>query len=180
MQLPKAKNTSRSESSVSYKDHPFPWRRYALAVVATVVTLVIRLLLASWMGERPFLILFILPIVISAYVGGVGPGLLCTVLVGLSTDYFVMPPVHSFGFAQPLDFAQWTFLLVLGTLISLLSDGAHGSTAKPLYTTGMSAQRKVQGGFGFALACLGLVGSHLTSQSSGSARILSWWRIPGR
>jgi hypothetical protein len=57
------------------------WGVYALAVVIAAATLLGRLALASWTGDRPVLILFVIPIILSAYVGGLGPGLVCTVLV---------------------------------------------------------------------------------------------------
>jgi hypothetical protein len=53
-------------------------------------------------------------------VGGLGPGLLATVLACLCTDFYLFPPVGSVWFERSLDFAQWLFLLLEGVLISVL------------------------------------------------------------
>ena len=55
--------------------HRSRWTMYGLAVAATVATLLLRLSLAPWVGDRPLLILFVIPILFSAYLGGLGPGL---------------------------------------------------------------------------------------------------------
>jgi len=44
------------------------------------VTLATRMELAGWFGDRPMLILFVLPIFLSAFVGGLGPGLVATAI----------------------------------------------------------------------------------------------------
>ena len=96
------------------------WRLYAFAAALTVVTLLLRLGMKPWDGGQPLLILFLFPIVISAYLGGMGPGLLATGLTCLLTDYFLVPPTHSFGFASPVAFAHWLFMLLVGVLTSVL------------------------------------------------------------
>ena len=96
------------------------WRLYLFVVVLTGVTLLLRLGMTPWDGGHPLLIVFLFPIVISAYIGGLKSGLLATVLAGLASYYFLLPPVHSFGFATPEIFAQWLFLLLIGVLISAL------------------------------------------------------------
>jgi len=96
-------------------------RAHGLAVVATATALLVRVALTSWIGDRPLLILFVIPIILSADAGGLGPGLLSTLLVALATDYFVMPPVFSFLIDQPVDIVHWLTLILTGALISVLS-----------------------------------------------------------
>jgi PAS domain S-box-containing protein len=138
------------------------WWAYGFAIVATGAALLARLALTSWMGDRPVLILFVIPIVLSAYAGGLGPGLLATVLSALATDYFVLPPAHSFLFKQPADTVIWLILVLAGVLISVLSGALHrsrnGSESEPADVELASTERKVGVGFAFALACLGVVG----------------------
>src|ERR1700684_4321802 len=63
---------------------------FALAV--TFATLGLRFAMARPLGPTPMLVIFIVPIVLSAYVGGLRPGLLATALsCGLSA-YFLLPP----------------------------------------------------------------------------------------
>jgi hypothetical protein len=57
---------------------PHRYRAYVLAVVLTISASISALLLrgapAEWVGNRPVLILVILPVIVSAYVGGLWPG----------------------------------------------------------------------------------------------------------
>ncbi|HEV7608565.1 MAG TPA: PAS domain S-box protein [Steroidobacteraceae bacterium] len=138
------------------------WRAYALACLLTTIVLLLRLALTPWVADRPLLILFFIPILISAYYGGLGPGLCATALVGIVTDYFVLPPFHGFWFEKPLDFAQWLFMLLEGVLISVLfadldrwRQRSPRDSAAAKHTT---TERKVRAGFVVALALLGTIG----------------------
>ena len=104
------------------------WLKYGLAVLMSILALATRLSLAYWIGsDRPLLILFHFFIIVTAYVGGLGPGLVSTVLIGLSVRYFVLPPVHTFSIERPADLVQWLLLIAGGTLISVLSGMLHRS-----------------------------------------------------
>lgn len=100
-------------------------RVYALAVLATVVTLAVRLTFKEWFADRPVLIFFLIPIILSAYLGGLGPGMVSTLLSAFSTNYFLIPPVGSFRFERFVDFSQWMLLIAAGALISLLNERLH-------------------------------------------------------
>jgi signal transduction histidine kinase len=76
-------------------------------------------------GDRPLLILFIFPIILSAYVGGLGPGLLSTFLAAAIVDYFLIPPTGSFIITQAHDLVQWLMLILNGAIISLLTEALH-------------------------------------------------------
>jgi len=138
------------------------WRPYVGAVALTVAALLMRLSITPWVGDRPILLIFVIPISICAYWGGLGPGLLATVLCAFATDYYVMPPAGVFWFDKPLDFAQWLFLILVGVLISVLfaeltrwRQGAqHEVSSKRNATT----ERKVRLGFAVAVAFLGTIG----------------------
>jgi PAS domain S-box-containing protein len=138
------------------------WRAYALACVLTASVLALRLALGPWVGDRPILILFFIPIVISAFYGGLGPGLLATALVGLVTDWYVLPPVGTLWFEKPLDFVQWLFMLLEGVLISVLFadlDRWRRRSTRDLPSAHQSAtERKVRVGFAIALTLLGTIG----------------------
>jgi PAS domain S-box-containing protein len=118
--------------------------------------------ISPWVGTRPILLLFVIPIVISAYLGGLGPGLFATVLTGVVVDWFVLQPPGSFGFSQPLDFAQWAFMLIIGVLISVLfaehDRWRRGRTDVNLENRHITTERKVRLGFAIALAFLGTIG----------------------
>jgi signal transduction histidine kinase len=139
------------------------WRAYIVAVGVTALVLVLRLSLAAWTGDRPGLVLFVIPIIVSAYLGGLGPGLLSTVLVGLSTNFFILEPTHSLTIAQPVDLGNWLTLLLEGALISVLTEELHRARRQyrdvALEPQSWATERKVQGSFVFALACVGVIGA---------------------
>ena len=108
------------------------WRAYGLALVTTAGALLVRLALTSWIGDRPILILFVVPILLSAYAGGLGPGLLATVLVAVATAYFVMPPISNFLLRQPVDTVHWSILILVGVLISILMGALRRSFARDI------------------------------------------------
>lgn len=78
------------------KLYPSPLLRYLVAVVAVAMALGIRLMLTPIIGHHgPFLV-FIVPVTLAAWYGGIGPGLLATLLSAACVDYFFMAPIHSF------------------------------------------------------------------------------------
>src|SRR5688572_33066125 len=82
------------------------WRAYAVALVLTLTMLGLRSALTSTLENRHFLIIFLLPIIVSAYLGGLWPGLFSTLLAALVTAWFVIPPVGSFAFETPVEIGR--------------------------------------------------------------------------
>jgi PAS domain S-box-containing protein len=78
-------------------------------------------------GQRPFLILFVFPIILSAYLWGLGPGLLSTLVAVISVDYFLIPPRGILSFTIEADLAHWIMLMVTGICISVLVEFLHRS-----------------------------------------------------
>jgi signal transduction histidine kinase len=72
------------------------------------------------MGEPPALILFVIPIIFSAYVGGAGAGLASSLVTAAST-HFLSP------FLIPFDWVEWVSLIIVGVLVSVLSEALHRS-----------------------------------------------------
>lgn len=99
---------------------------YAAAVVLTVVTLVARLTIGQGL-EGPTMIVFTIPIVLSAYFGGFGAGMFATVLSALGAAYFVLAPIDSFAVHSTTHRVQVLALLVIGTLISAICMLLHRS-----------------------------------------------------
>jgi signal transduction histidine kinase len=102
------------------------WWAYVLAVISTAATIIVRLALDSWAPNWPMLILFVIPIVFGAYVGGAGPGLLSTFVAAVST-YFLLRPGDIPSYSISFDFAQWVTFIIAGVLISLLNGALHRS-----------------------------------------------------
>ncbi len=102
------------------------WRAYVLAVLSTSATMISLLGLDAWALDQATLILFVIPIILSAYVGGAGPGLLSTFLAGVST-YFLSGPGDIPSYLISFNFVQWLTLIIAGVLISLLNEALHRS-----------------------------------------------------
>jgi len=102
-----------------------PWQAYAFAIVATAATLGLRLALVDQLRGRPTLIVFTVPIMLSAYMGGLRAGLLATVLSYFATSYYLLPPFHSFRVAFVVDRWDLFFLVLAGVAISVLSEALH-------------------------------------------------------
>lgn len=96
---------------------------YGLALLLPPAIMWTRLeLLHAWAGAHPTLILFLVPIIVSSYLGGAMPGLVATTLAAVGTSYFLLPPLGSLKMEQPVDMVQWTVLLMSGVLVSFLNE----------------------------------------------------------
>ncbi|NVN92941.1 MAG: PAS domain-containing protein [Desulfuromonadales bacterium] len=103
---------------------------YAFAVVMTLVTLLVRTSIAIPFVQRPMMILFMFPIILSALLGGLGPGLLSTALAACCVAFFALPPTHSFLISNSHDLLQWSFLVTNGVAVTLLSEMLQRTLAR--------------------------------------------------
>jgi PAS domain S-box-containing protein len=93
--------------------------RYAVAALSVVLAISVKLLIDPLVvQETPFLLIFG-AIMVSAWFGGLGPGLAATALSAAATDYFFLPPKGSFS-STGLEAAPIVGFVLEGTLISLL------------------------------------------------------------
>jgi len=90
-----------------------------------VATLAVRLALDGPLGGQPTLVIFTVPIMLSAYAGGLGAGLLATLLSYLAASYYLLPPLHSFAVASPAERWQQFFVAAAGIVISVLNEALH-------------------------------------------------------
>ena len=90
-----------------------------------MATLAVRLALDGPLGGQPTLVIFTVPIMLSAYAGGLGAGLLATLLSYLAASYYLLPPLHSFAVASPAERWQQFFVAAAGIVISVLNEALH-------------------------------------------------------
>jgi C4-dicarboxylate-specific signal transduction histidine kinase len=69
--------------------------RWLLPIVTVAAAVILGRLLDYYWQSTPFTSLFICAILISAWVGGFGPGLLAATLSVLAFDYYFLPPIFS-------------------------------------------------------------------------------------
>lgn len=106
------------------------WLGYLFAVSLPLLMLLVRSAIAVPIGDRPLLMLFMFPIILTAMLGGLGPGLTATVISALGTAYLVVPPINNVKIAASHDLIQWGFLLVNGVAVSFLSEMLRRSQAR--------------------------------------------------
>jgi PAS domain S-box-containing protein len=105
---------------------PVVWRmaptmmRYALAIVCVVAALLVTELLQHIM-DGPLWFVFLVAVMFSSWVGGLGPGLLAALLSILAIDYFFVPPLYAL--TLKIEYLPGTIIFgLLALLVSWLSD----------------------------------------------------------
>jgi PAS domain S-box-containing protein len=98
------------------------WAVYALAVIVPVAALALRMDISVSFGQRPLLILFMLPVIFCSLTGGLWPGLLATAISAIGIDYLAVPPVGSLEIESGHDLVQWLMLIGSGVLVSVMSE----------------------------------------------------------
>src|SRR5215468_1452761 len=102
--------------------------RYFVAIAATAVAFIARFLLKSVLGDVAPLLMFTLSVVVSAWYGGLGPGLLATALGALLGDYYFIQPFYSFLLRA--ERVEEAIFLGIGISISILSQARLSLLAK--------------------------------------------------
>jgi diguanylate cyclase (GGDEF)-like protein/PAS domain S-box-containing protein len=98
------------------------WLTYTFAILVTLLMLFVRLNMGPELGHRPLMVLFMLPIILSALLGGFGPGFIATVLSAIGLNYLILPPLYSLKVADSYDLLQWSILIVCGLIVSIFSE----------------------------------------------------------
>ncbi|HON65548.1 MAG TPA: PAS domain S-box protein [Phycisphaerae bacterium] len=103
---------------------------YVAAFLLVAMTIVLRLSVGVSFRDRPLLLTFVIPILLSAYIGGLGPGLCATGLSAVATLFWLTGPVHDLSVVRAVDLSEWGVLLIVGVLISTLSEGLHRAVGR--------------------------------------------------
>jgi len=117
----------------SFGHSPLPhlrWVSYVFAVILPIGLLAIKASITTSIEDRPMLVLLMMPIIVSALLGGLWPGVLATAISALGIAYYGMPPIHSLAIEKSIDMLQWTFLIANGVAVSVLSERLRQTLAK--------------------------------------------------
>jgi PAS domain S-box-containing protein len=101
------------------------WQAGAFAIAVTASTFGLRFALDGPLGGQPTLVIFTLPVMLSAYMGGLRAGLLATALSFFGASYYLLPPINSFAIASGVHRWQQFFIALAGLSISGLSESLH-------------------------------------------------------
>ena len=101
-----------------------PWLRYSFALAVTLLALGLRVAVQSWTENVSPFLFFMPAVMLSAWFGGLGPGLISTAAGAVAADYFLLPPYYTFAPSESSFMRVLVFVLV-GTQISWLSGALH-------------------------------------------------------
>ena len=93
---------------------------YLVAGGAVALALLIALLLLPVTGNIPFVI-FVAAVMVSAWYGGLGPGLLATALAVVASGYFLIPPFYTLDVADPGDLMHLILFILVAVIVSSLN-----------------------------------------------------------
>ncbi len=107
------------------RSNPLLWPKppaiwgYGIAVLSVTAALIISRLPGVHLQDAP-VSLFLCAVILSAWFGGVGPGLLATVLSALAFNYYFLPPIHSLG-PKPEEIPRLVIFTVSALFVGSLS-----------------------------------------------------------
>ncbi|MGF1478996.1 MAG: ATP-binding protein [Cyanophyceae cyanobacterium] len=107
----------------------FQRRHYGVAILSVASALLLTKLLLPFIAPTVSL-LFFAAVMLSTWYGGLGPGLLATVLAVLASDYFLIPPLYSLGQVSGADFLQLAIFSLLAITISSLNASLRAAKEK--------------------------------------------------
>lgn len=106
------------------------WWAYLVAAAIPVGLLGIRLVLGYAPDEWPVYLPFLAAILVSAYLGGIKPGLVATAVSAVLLDLYILPPTEGWpglaGLLQP----RWWLLIGGGALASVVLDALRRSSQR--------------------------------------------------
>src|SRR5438552_523760 len=115
-----------------------PWGRYGGAVVLTFVASLVYLLAGPPDVNSDLRYFgFALAVVISAILGGLGPGLLATGLAGLISAYLLLPPIYSIQIASVERTSELILFLGEGLLLSFAGNMIRDADTADVTASGL-------------------------------------------
>ena len=102
-----------------------PWQADGVALLATLATLGLHVLMSGLFKGEFAAVMFTMPIMLAGYLGGWRSGLVATGASVLLTSYFLLPPVYSLAIASAPDRWRLVFVVLAGLVISALNEALH-------------------------------------------------------
>jgi signal transduction histidine kinase len=114
------------------RSNPLLWPKppgiwgYGIAVLSVAAALTVSKLPAIHLQDAP-VSLFLCAVILSAWFGGVGPGLVATALSVLAFNYYFLPPIHSLG-VKPDEIPRLVIFTVSALFVGSLSAAQRSAT----------------------------------------------------
>jgi K+-sensing histidine kinase KdpD len=99
--------------------------RYGVAILSVAIAAAVRELLQSPFGDRAPFTTFYIAVMVAAFYGGLGPGLLATALSTLMGAYFWLLPGGSVPPSRPANWLALIMFLPTLVVISVLTEALH-------------------------------------------------------
>src|ERR1700674_3879489 len=99
---------------------------YGIAVLSIAAALTVSRLPAIHLQDAP-VSLFLCAVILSAWFGGVGPGLVATALSALAFNYYFLPPIYSLG-PKPDEIPRLVIFTVSALFVGSLSAAQRSAT----------------------------------------------------
>jgi PAS domain S-box-containing protein len=106
------------------------WLRCTVGVLVAIIAAAIRLQFLEILELRVTFLTFYPAVAVAALYGGLGPGLLATVVSAALANYFWMEPVGSLAIANFADLISIIVFLSSGALISSLAEATYRAQAR--------------------------------------------------
>jgi two-component system sensor kinase FixL len=114
--------------------------RYAAALAVFGASLLFRYAFHDSLGMKVPYLQFYPATMLAAWYGGLGPGLLVTVLSSAWSSYFLLPP-HGFAVADPADQLSLGVFAATGVVISWLNHGLRAAQRAQLRAAQVATER---------------------------------------
>jgi two-component system sensor kinase FixL len=96
-------------------------RAYVVAVVLVGVSLLVRWMLRAWFAGNVAYLQFFPAIMVAAWYGGLGPGIVATALSALAATYFFLPPAGPLVLVSTPEVISLAIFIAIGLGISWLN-----------------------------------------------------------
>ncbi|WP_414665019.1 PAS domain S-box protein [Horticoccus sp. 23ND18S-11] len=129
-------------------------------MAAALGGLLVRLSFSDPAVAQSFFGELLLAVLLTAYVGGLGPGLLATAIAGAGAQVLLFQPTLEFGVEGSGEAVQWLIFIVSGVLVSLLTESLHRAreSIATRATTIDRTQLKVRAAFAAGVLCTAGIG----------------------
>ncbi|MBD1837759.1 PAS domain S-box protein [Coleofasciculus sp. FACHB-64] len=94
-------------------------QRYGVAALSVILTLLLLMLLPP--TNTSISPLFFAAVTFSAWYGGLGPGIVATIVAVLANNYFFVPPIYQLAISRETDVLQLVIFSLVALLISSLN-----------------------------------------------------------
>jgi PAS domain S-box-containing protein len=121
-----------------------PWITYPAALVSVGGAAIILRLLAPWIGSTVPVSLFVLAVTLSAWLGGVGPGLLATAVSLIVAHLYSLKPDAVLPITRASYLVRFILFAVAGVAISVISEKRRRAAARATDALAQAEERTAE------------------------------------